>query len=84
MVPFEPDALVTAFIDELFKRIARHGSSVKPDTHIATLRLDSETGAVLDYEDLLVDVIGEDERDKVFMVLKEKVIEVRRYFTAAL
>lgn len=72
VVPFQPDALVTAFIDELFKRIARLDLQLQPDTHIATLHLDSETGAILDCDDLLSDVIGEDEKDKLFMVVKEK------------
>lgn len=70
LVPFQPDALVTAFIDELFKRIGRLNLDIKPDTHVATLHLDSETGALLDCEDLLSDVIGEGEREKLFMVLK--------------
>lgn len=72
VVPFQPDALVTAFIDELFKRIARLDLKLRPDTHIATLHLDSETGAILDCEDLLSDVVGEDEKDKLFLMLKEK------------
>lgn len=71
-MPFQPDALVTAFIDELFKRIARLNLPLQPDTHIATLHLDSETGAILDCEDLLADVVGEDEKNKLFVVLKEK------------
>ena len=72
VVPFQPDALVTAFIDELFKRIARLDLQLQPDTHIATLHLDSETGAILDCEDLLSDVVGEDKKDKLFMVVKKK------------
>ena len=72
LVPFEPNALVTAFIDELFKRIARQNLQLRPDTHVATLHLDSETGAILDCEDLLSDVVGEDDKEKLFMVLKEK------------
>lgn len=72
VVPFQPNALVTAFIDELFKRIARLNLPLQPDTHVATLHLDSETGAILDCEDLLADVVGEDEKEKLFMVLKEK------------
>lgn len=43
-VPFEPSALVSAFIDELFRRIAKQGLKLSPNTHIATLHLDSETG----------------------------------------
>ena len=72
LVPFQPDALVTAFIDEIFKRIARQNLPQRPDTHIATLHLDSETGAILDCEDLLSDVVDEDGKEKLFMVLREK------------
>jgi hypothetical protein len=43
LVPFQPSALVTAFVDELYKRIARQGLAIAPNTHIATLHLDSET-----------------------------------------
>lgn len=43
-VPFEPSALVSAFIEELFKRIAKQGLKLTPNSHIATLHLDNETG----------------------------------------
>ena len=66
VVPFRPDALVTAFIEELFKRIARLSLPLQPDTHIATLHLDSESGAILACEDLLSDVVGEDEKEKLY------------------
>lgn len=72
VVPFQPDALVTALVDELSKRIARQGLQLQPDTHVATLHLDSETGAILDYEDLLSAVVGDDEREKLFLVLRKK------------
>ena len=42
LVPFQPDALVTAFIDELYRRIANQGLAITPNTHIATLHIDSE------------------------------------------
>jgi hypothetical protein len=42
LVPFRPDALVTTFIDELYRRIAKQGLAITPNTHIATLHIDSE------------------------------------------
>ncbi|KAK4539468.1 hypothetical protein LTR36_010904 [Oleoguttula mirabilis] len=70
VVPFEPSALVTAFIEELFRRIARQGLALAPNTHVATLHLDSETGAIIDCEDVLADVI--DPTEKLFAVFSEK------------
>jgi hypothetical protein len=72
LVPFRPSALVTAFVDELFKRIARQGLAIAPDTHIAALRLDSETGALIDLEDVLSDVVLDPNNDKLFAVFSEK------------
>ncbi|EME39358.1 hypothetical protein DOTSEDRAFT_179879 [Dothistroma septosporum NZE10] len=71
-VPFEPSALVSAFIEELFRRIARQGRKLEPNTHIATLHLDSETGAIIDSEDLLGDVITDPKTEKLFAVFETK------------
>lgn len=72
LVPFQPSALVTAFVDELFKRIARQGLAIAPNTHIATLHLDSETGGLVDVEDLLSDVVLDPKNDKLFAVFSQK------------
>ena len=48
IVPFEPTAIVTTFIDELWRRVKRQGILLEPNTHIATLHLDSETGGIID------------------------------------
>ncbi|USW57709.1 Putative ubiquitin-conjugating enzyme E2, von Willebrand factor, type A, U-box [Septoria linicola] len=71
-VPFEPSALVSAFIDELFRRIARRGLKLSPNTHIATLHLDSETGAIIDAEDVLSDVISDPRSEKIYAVFAGK------------
>jgi hypothetical protein len=57
LVPFEPSALVSRFIDELFSRLSRQNIPLAPNTHACTLHLDSETGAIIDCEDVLADVI---------------------------
>lgn len=72
LVPFEPSATVTAFIEELFKRVARQGLSLAPNTHVATLRLDNETGAIIDCEDVLSDVVTDPSTDRLFAVFQRK------------
>ena len=72
LIPFQPDALVTAFIDELYRRVARQGLDITPNTHIATLHLDSETGALIDAEDLLGDVVSDPKTEKLFSVFAKK------------
>ncbi|KAK3660943.1 hypothetical protein LTR22_007771 [Elasticomyces elasticus] len=69
LVPFPPSAIVTAFVDELFKRIARQGLALTPNTHIATLHVDS--GAIVDLEDILHDVINST-KDKLYAVFTAK------------
>ena len=72
LVPFQPDALVTAFIDELYRRIAKQGLAITRNTHIATLHLDSETGALIDADDLLSDVVSDPKSEKLFSVFVKK------------
>ncbi|PIA90444.1 putative bifunctional E2/E3 enzyme [Cercospora beticola] len=67
-VPFDPSAPVSAFIEELFRRAAKQGLELAPDTHIAALHLDSETGAIIDPGDLLSDVVTDSRNDKLFAV----------------
>ncbi|KAK4952054.1 hypothetical protein LTR10_009974 [Elasticomyces elasticus] len=71
LVPFSPSAIVTAFVDELFKRIARQGLALAPNTHIATLHVDSENGAIIDVEDVLESVINPS-KDKLYAVFTAK------------
>lgn len=56
-VPFEPSALIAGFIQEIFKRLARLNIALAANTHICTLHLDSETGAIVDCEDVIADVV---------------------------
>ena len=72
LVPFQPSAIVTAFVEELYKRVAKRGFPIAPNTHIATLRLDSETGAIIDSEDALSDVVTDPRSEKVFAVFEKK------------
>ncbi|KAK4552990.1 hypothetical protein LTR86_009914 [Recurvomyces mirabilis] len=70
LVPFEPSAIVTAFVDELFTRVARRGLPLAPNTHLATLHIDSENGALIDIEDVLGDVVTA-ESEKIFAVFTQ-------------
>ncbi|KAF2158863.1 hypothetical protein M409DRAFT_61284 [Zasmidium cellare ATCC 36951] len=69
-VPFQPSATVSAFITELWKRIVKLGVKVEPNTHIVTLHLDSEDGAIIDADDML-DAVVDSEKDKLFATFKE-------------
>jgi len=44
VVPFEPSATVTAFIEDLWKSIARLDVPLAPNSHICRLHIDSTTG----------------------------------------
>ena len=70
LVPFKPDALVIALIEDLFKRVQRLGLPLTPGTHVATLHINSESGPVLDCEDILSDVVTESESEQLFAVFK--------------
>ena len=70
LVPFKPDALVIALIEDLFKRVQRIGLPLTPGTHVATLHINSESGPVLDCEDILSDVVTESESEQLFAVFK--------------
>jgi hypothetical protein len=45
---------------------------ITPDTHIATLHLDSETGALIDAEDLLSDVISDPKSEQIVSVFSKR------------
>lgn len=74
LVPFSPEAVIRAFIDELWKRLARHGGAIPltPETHNVSLHLEHEDGPAIDIEDLLSDVILDAQREKIFAVFSEK------------
>lgn len=71
-VPFHPSALVSDFVDELFRRIAKQGLKLTATSHIATLHLDSPTGAIIDFEDVLSDTVTNPRADTIFAVFAEK------------
>jgi hypothetical protein len=78
LIPFESSAFVTAFSDEIFRGIARQShaglAGVTPATHVATLHLDGENGAVIDCEDVLGDVVVDPKLEKLFVVLSKKAV----------
>lgn len=73
LVPFSPEAVVSSFIDELWKRLARHEAiPLSPETHKVSLLLGQEDGPVIDVEDLLSDVILDTQKEKIFAVFLKK------------
>lgn len=74
LVPFSPEAVISAFIDGLWKRLARHGGAIplSAETHNVSLHLEHEDGPAIDIEDLLSDVILDVQTEKIFAVFSEK------------
>lgn len=74
LVPFSPEAIVSRFIDELWKRLARHDGAIPltAETHNVSLHLDHENGPAIDAEDLLSDVISDTQKEKIFAVFSRK------------
>lgn len=74
LVPFSPEAIISSFIDELWKRLARHDGAIPltAETHDVSLHLDHENGPAIDIEDRLADVIVDTQKEKVFAVFKKK------------
>lgn len=70
LIPFQPSALVSVFKDEIFKRATRQDLPVSKDTHNLTLRIQSQTGAVADSEDVLSDVVLQSEH--VFAIFSRR------------
>ncbi|KAK3715697.1 hypothetical protein LTR37_006922 [Vermiconidia calcicola] len=65
-------AIVTAFIEEIYKRVTRQGLNITANTHLATLHLGSATGAIIDCEDVLGDVVTDPKTEKLFAVFAKK------------
>lgn len=74
LVPFSPEAIVSTFIDELWKRLARHDGAIPltAETHKVSLHLEHESGPAIDVEDLLSDVISDTQKEKIFAVFSKK------------
>ncbi|KAI7775698.1 hypothetical protein LA080_006427 [Diaporthe eres] len=71
LVPFSPEAIISTFIDELWRRLARHDGAIPltAETHNVSLHLEHENGPVIDVEDLLSDVITDTQKEKIFAVV---------------
>lgn len=74
LVPFSPEAIIDAFIEELWRRLARHDGAIPlaAETHSISLHLGDETGPSIDVEDILADVIADTQREKIFAVFRKK------------
>ncbi|KAL2273825.1 hypothetical protein FJTKL_04078 [Diaporthe vaccinii] len=74
LVPFSPEAIISTFIDELWRRLARHDGAIPltAETHNVSLHLEHENGPVIDVEDLLSDVITDTQKEKIFAVFSRK------------
>lgn len=74
LVPFSPEAIVSTFIDELWRRLARHDGAIPltAETHKVSLHLEHESGPAIDVEDLLSDVIIDTQKEKIFAVFSRK------------
>lgn len=68
VIPFSPQALVGAFAEKIFNRAPRHNIIVTPETHTLTLRLKTQTGAVLDTEDVISDVVLHPETESIYAI----------------
>ncbi|KAK7973177.1 hypothetical protein PG988_007311 [Apiospora saccharicola] len=68
LVPFRSAARVMNFVDELYERAARQGLPVTRLSHAVTAHLNSNTGAILDPEDKLADVVQDPKSDTIFAV----------------
>ena len=66
LVPFSPSALISAFGDEFFRRAIRQGVTVSSSTHQLKLLLNSAQGQLLDFEDLLGDVVVHPSSEIIF------------------
>lgn len=72
LIPYNPHALVGALVDEIFKRAVKQNFRVFPETHIVTLRTHSQTGALLDTEDVLSDVLPRPQAESIYAVFAAK------------
>ncbi|POS69278.1 ubiquitin-conjugating enzyme [Diaporthe helianthi] len=74
LVPFSSQAVISSFIDELWKRLARHDRAIplSSKTHKVSLHLENEDGPAIDVEDLLSDVIHDTQKEKIFAIFSKK------------
>lgn len=74
LVPFSPKVIVSMFIDELWKRLARHDGAIPltAETHKVSLHLENESGPAIDAEDLLSDVSVTLKRRRFSLCFRER------------
>lgn len=74
LIPFSPEAIISTFVDELWKRLARHDGAIPltAETHNVSLHLENENGPAIDSEDLLSDVIVDCQKEKIYAVFSRK------------
>ncbi|KAF7194948.1 putative bifunctional E2/E3 enzyme [Pseudocercospora fuligena] len=70
-IPFEDGRLVSAFVQEVQKRVTKVNASITASTHGVSLHVESETGALLDEEDILSNLISP-KSETIFAVFKVK------------
>ncbi|KAI0014255.1 hypothetical protein F4779DRAFT_612549 [Xylariaceae sp. FL0662B] len=75
LVPASSGTIVLTFIEDLWNRLARQNISFSADTHTITLHRDSKTGPIIDFEDVLSDVVMNPQDEKLFAVVTEKADE---------
>ncbi|KXT06246.1 hypothetical protein AC578_9181 [Pseudocercospora eumusae] len=72
-IPFEDGRLVSAFVQEIQKRVTKVDASITASTHAVSLHVDSDIGALLDGDDILSHLIVP-KSDIIFAVFKAKQI----------
>lgn len=73
LIPFASNSIITSFVEELWKRLARHKTyQLSPSTHDVILHFDNTDGAVIDLEDVLSDVIQNPVHEKICAVITSK------------
>ncbi|KAI1083612.1 hypothetical protein F5B20DRAFT_577291 [Whalleya microplaca] len=73
LVPFSSEGIVLEFIDNLWDRLARQNLLLSADSHTIVLHRDSEIGPIIDFEDVLSDIIINPRNERLFAVVTEKV-----------
>lgn len=74
LLPFDPEEPVSAFVQELWKRLSRHGQTIPltPESHHVALHLEDASGPAIDAHDTLSDVILDTNREKIYAVFSRK------------
>lgn len=83
LIPFNPRAAASDFIEALWKRLSHHAHSdpPTPDTHYVQLHLGEPAGPLIDVDDNLCDVVHDGLLEKIFAVFSLKKAEKIDNFT---